>query len=236
MSRPILHLWIPIVLALPVAATGQDTASSRSWENREYGIGVVKYAAMYSYTAHDLIFAAPTSNADTVATFRQDSLCFSKPRACVRLAERMIEFDYEVSGWAILRFTPDSEWVKVTLAPSDPPGPVGWVRLRPDTAEALLWSKILRGRPLFFLRSSDIAFYSRPDRRTRINRPLVRESNSDRFNYIMNPLAARGRWLRVELLSPSNLCGEPKVTPDTVWIEYLTSEKRPNVFYYTRGC
>lgn len=227
-----------IALGLTPSAFSQDTAPSRSWEDREYGIGVVKYAAMYSYTAHDVIFAAPNLHADTVATLRGDTLCIVTTRACVRSYDRMIEFEYEVPGWAILGFSQDSAWAKVTLAPSDPPGPVGWVQLRPDSTEALLWSDVLRGRPLFFLHPSTIAFYRRPDRRSRVARPLVEEPESNRFNYIMNPIATRGRWLRVEIVSTSTMCESPdmKVKPDTLWIEYLTPEARPRVFYYTRGC
>lgn len=233
-------LGFRVLLALTVATAvaGPARSQSRGWEDREYGIGVVKYAAMYSFAAQDVIFAAPAPNADTVATLRGDTLCLAQSGACVRAYDRMIEFEYEVPGWAILEFSEDSAWVKVTLAPADPPGPLGWVHLRPDSVEALRWSEILPGHPLFFLRASDIAFYRKADRTSRIDRPLVRDPESNRLNYIMNPIAARGRWLQVEVVSPSTMCESPtpQVIPDTLWIEYLTTTRRPRVFYYTRGC
>jgi hypothetical protein len=236
MRRPTLLLRI--LLTLAAAGSTLASAQSNEWEYREYGVGVVKYAAMYSYTATDVILAAPSRAADTIATLTRDSLCFAKPRGCVRSYDRMIEFDYEVPGWAILRFSQDSAWVKVTLDPSHSSGPVGWVRVRSDTAVALLWTQVLPGKPLFFLHPAEIAFYDRPDRGARVDRQLMKYPSSERFNYIMNPLVARGRWLRVQLMSPSNLCEspEPTVRADTVWIEYLTPANHPRVFYYTRGC
>jgi hypothetical protein len=72
----------------------------------------------------------------------------------------------------------------------------------------------------------------------RAARTLVRHPGSDRLDYIMKPLQVRDRWLQVELLTPSPMCvfPEPEVTPDTVWIQYLGTDGRPRVFYYTRGC
>jgi hypothetical protein len=192
---------------------------------------------MYRYAAEDAIRAAPTAEADTVAVLRRDSLCFV-PATCVRSYNRMIEFDYEVPGWAILGFSTDSTWVQVTLSPSDSAGPVGWVALRGDSVKPLLWSRILPGKRVFFLRPDDIAFYTAPIDTTRVSKELVRHPNSDQLNYIMSPLEARGNWLRVVLQTPSPMCEwpEPKVVTDTLWIHYLTSAGRPKVFYYTRGC
>jgi hypothetical protein len=236
--RILLRLAVVALLARGGVDARGVQAQARSWEEREYGIGVVKYAAMGSYSAKDVILAAPSPSADTVASLDGASLCLGAPRHCVRSFDRMIEFAYEIPGWAILKFSSDSAWVQVTLHPSEPPGLVGWVRLRPDSVEALLWSDILPRHRLFFLRSADTAFYSAPDVGARVSRKLAEYPRSRRLNYIMNPLEVRGAWLRVELLSPSTMCEfpQPNVTPDTVWIHYLTPEHHPTVFYYTRGC
>src|SRR5947199_977657 len=143
MRRALLWSDLPVAVGVLATATADARAQVRGWEDREYGIGVVKYMAMYRYAARDVILATPSFAADTVATLARDSLCFRRPPVCVRSYDRMIEFDYEVPGWAILRFSTDSAWVKVTLAPSQPSGPVGLVRLRPDTAIPLLWSQVL---------------------------------------------------------------------------------------------
>jgi hypothetical protein len=217
-----------------ISAAAQDLP----WQGREYGIGVVRYEAMYRYDAKDVVRAAPFAGADTVATLVRDSLCFRRPPRCVRSYEQMIEFDYEVTGWAILEFSGDSSWVKVSLAPAQTSGAVGWVQLQPDSVTAFLWSGILPRHRLFFLREPDIAFYKVPAPKARVDRRLATHPGSAELNYIMNPLAVRGTWLRVELLSPSPYCesAEIKVAPDTLWIQYLTDRGRPQVFFYTRGC
>jgi hypothetical protein len=220
-----------------VPAPSLQTTAPRPWWDKEFGIGVVRYAAMYRYQAKDVIRAAPSAGASIIALLNRDSLCFTGDK-CVRSYNRMIEFDYEVPGWAILGFSDDSAWVQVRLAPSDSAAPVGWVALRADSVQALLWSRILPTKSVYFMRPSDVAFYTAPTDSAEVERELVKEPNSGELNHIMIPLEARGAWLRVVLLTPSPMCvfPEPKVTPDTLWIQYLTPKNRPNVFYYTRGC
>ena len=210
---------------------------TRPWWEKDFGVGVVRYAAMYRYEAEDVIRRSPSPTADTIAVLRRDSLCFT-PTDCVRSYGRMIEFDYEVPGWAILGFTDDSAWARVSLAPTDSAGPTGWVSLRDDSVRALRWSRILPTKQLFFMRPGDLAFYSAPTDSARLARDVARKAASEDFDYIMRPLEARGVWLKVELLTPSPGCGRPPplVVSDTVWIQYLTPEGRPRVFYYTRGC
>ena len=213
-------------------------AQRRGWEQREYGVGVVSYKDMARYGARDVILAAPSAAAETVAVLARDSLCFRQPRTCVRSYDRMIEFGYEIPGWAIVGFNADSAWAKISLAPSEAAGPVGWVRIQPRIAPAIPWSDILPRHNLFFLTTHDIAFYQSADTTTLVQRDLVKYPRSDRLNYIMHPLSVRGRWMQVELLTPTTMCVFPelRVIPDTLWIQYLTADRRPTVFYYTRGC
>ena len=229
----LLAIALIATLSAPARAQGD-----REWWDREFGIGVVKYAAMETYTAADVIRTAPSRTADTVAVLRADSLCFHGARPCARSYDRMIEFEYEIAGWAVLGFSSDSGWAFVTLAPGDSAGPTGWVELRGEEVRVQLWSEILTTVPLFFLRPAHIGFFGGPDSAASLSRTLARHPEYERVDYIMNPLERRGRWLRVELLSPSPMCvfPEPNVVPDTVWIEYLRPDGRPRVFYYTRGC
>lgn len=204
---------------------------------KELGIGVVQYAAMPRYEAEDVIHTGPSFRSDTLAVLNRDSLCFTGD-GCVPSYGRMIEFDYEVPGWAILALTGDSAWAQVTLAPADPNGPKGWVSLRGDGVVAVLWSRILFEKDLFFLNPSDIAFHPNPVSTARVQPILVRDPHSGRPDYSMRPIEARGAWFRVELLTPGPLCKEPvpQISPDTVWIQHLTAAGRPRVFYHTRGC
>jgi hypothetical protein len=210
---------------------------ARGLADRELGIGIVTYAATESYLVTDVIFASPSVQGDTVAILARDSLCFTRPRYCVRSYERMIEYAYEVSGWAIRRLGPDSTWAEVALAPSASSGPVGWVRLRPDSVVAVPWSQVLPAKPVFFLNASTAAFYRRPTRTAPVTLALARHQGGEQLDYIMYPLTVRGPWLQVRVVTPSDYCESPgTMRTDTLWIEYLTRSQRPRVFYHTRGC
>jgi hypothetical protein len=205
---------------------------------RDYGLGVVRYEGDLS-TVTDVIRAAPTATADTVAVLARDSICFAKPRACVAASERMVEYEYEELGWAILAFSADSSWAKVSVTALGTAEPAAWVHSRAGVSATQLWRTVLPQKPLFFIKQSDIAFFRAPDGVTRVNRALTKSRNdTTRFDYIMNPIETRGPWMRVEVASPSTMCEPPApgARTDTLWIRYLNAEQRPAVFYYPRGC
>lgn len=231
------------VLGLLSASTPTWAQGSRDWTTREFGVGVVRYADMYRYEARDVIYAAPDRAADTVAVLDREELCFHPAGECGRSYQRMIEFDYEVPGFAILGFNEDSSWARVTLDPYDSVAPPeGWVELPPPNVfrtsdvRAVLWRDLLPEHPLFFLRSDDIRFYARAGSGTPARVALA--TTGQRLDYLLYPLTARGRWLQVEVESPSTFCRDPipAARRDTLWIEYLTEDMRPRVFFFTRGC
>ena len=233
-----MRAWLLAVLAMPAAgaARGQDLA----FEDREYGIGVVVYAAHHAGTAaQDVIRAGPSRRAAVVARLAGNSLCFEQPRRCSALPELMIEYDYEIAGWAVLRYAPDSAWVEVSLGAAQRDAPTGWVQLRRDSVAVMRWDTTLTRHSLFFLHPGQVAFFRQPDGRSRISRALAPSPGTDRYDYHMTPIEARGSWLRVALESPSFSCQLPPASPprrDTLWIQYLTPAGRPRVFYHTRGC
>ena len=233
-----MRAWLLTVLVLPAAAAARG--QELPFANREYGIGVVTYASLASgLGARDVIRAAPNRRAAVVARLAGDSLCFERPRSCSGLAERMIEYDYEVPGWAVLRYAPDSAWVEVSLGAAQRNAPTGWVQLRRDSVAVMRWDTALTGHSLFFLHPDQVAFFRQPDGRSRVSRALAPSPGTDRYDYHMTPLEARGSWLRVALESPSFSCEAPPPQPprqDTLWIQYLTPARRPRVFYHTRGC
>ena len=208
-----------------------------TWREREFGVGVVAYAAMGTYAAVDVIRVGPAWTADTVAVLNRDSLCFMASGRCVRSYDRMIEYGYEIPGFAIIAFTRDSSWARVTLDPAnrgDPP--TGWVAINGGTVTRLLWSEILPRHGLTFIHPDSVRFFSGPEATAAVGLSLVVDSRGP--DYFMRPLKVQGRWLMVEVESPSTFCRYPApVTQrDTVWIEYLTPRWRPRVFYSTRGC
>jgi hypothetical protein len=90
----------PPLDSLSLSAPSPQPTRTQPWWDKEFGVGVVRYAAMYRYQAQDVIRAAPSDSATIIARLSRDSLCVLGD-TCVRSYDRMIEFDYEVPGWAI---------------------------------------------------------------------------------------------------------------------------------------
>src|SRR5256885_16217427 len=103
MRRALLWSDLPAAVGVLATATADARAQVRGWEDREYGIGVVKYMAMYRYAARDVILATPSFAADTVATLARDSLSFGRTHARRRADDRMIESGDEVPASGLLR-------------------------------------------------------------------------------------------------------------------------------------
>ena len=225
-----------------IADDSEQTISKKSvsegWD-REYGIGVIKNDDMYSYTATDTIFTEPNVNSKIKAILDSRSLIFADGKN-VFSYKRMIEFDYEVPGFAILNINNDTSWAEVTLDPYsllDPP--TGWINLNKVGTSLIMWSDLLASKNyLFFLNPVNIQFFSNPNEINTKSVKLEKFNNSDKFDYIMKPLSRNGNWLKIELLTPSPYCksDEIDVTPVILWIKYLRKNQRPNVFFYTRGC
>jgi hypothetical protein len=240
MTRSAVFMVVLLTLStvVPLAPPAQDT-TLLAWARREYGIGVVRYADMYRYETRDVLYSSPVLTADTVAVLDQRELCFRHGPHCVFSYKRMIEFDYEIPGWAILSLTRDSSWAEVTLNPWTPDSaPTAWVYLARDSVSVVFWRDLLPTKWLFFPLLENARFYARPDRSAPVALRYDTLPNPPRADLIMRPLRTDGRWMQVEVFSPNPLCKwpRPEVTPDTAWIEYLTSHDRPRVFYYTRGC
>jgi hypothetical protein len=210
-----------------------------AWARRDYGIGVVAYATADFLTLRDTFYDAAGDKARIAAVLDGSALCFPSQDECARSFERMIEYDYETAGWAILAFSADSRWAQITLDPRVTPSPTGWVRLRPGIAEPRRWSELLpKQRLLFFLLPDSIRFYSAPHPDAGVSLALAPGPQPLRFDYTMRPLEVHHRWLRVVVETPSTFCVHPppRARYDTAWVEYLTPRGRPRVFFHTRGC
>lgn len=208
------------------------------WRNREYGIGVVTYPVADTDALSGIIRSGPSHSADTIATFTGRRLCYSDRPDCLLIYDRTIEYDYEIAGWAILSFNPDSSWARVSLDPFGVDSvSEGWVSLQPTGVRPLLWSEELPQHSLFFLWPDSVRFYASADSSHPRDLALAPLPEPRRYDYILRPLRSEGRWLQVEVFSPQGGCGIPdSVEPDTAWIRYLDSTGRPRTFYYTRGC
>lgn len=208
------------------------------WWQREFGIGVIKYNDMSTYVTIDTIFSDPTVHSKIKAILNGRDLTFSNGER-VFAFKRMIEYAYEIPGWAILTINNDSSWAKVTLDPYNLTDPqTGWINLRKENNSIILWSNLLPSKWLFFLDKNRIKFFEAPDSEKEVSVQLEQFKNSDKVDYIMEPLERNGNWLKVKLFTPSPYCKSENVnvTPIILWIKFLKNNQRPNVFFYARGC
>lgn len=167
------------------------------WRYREYGIGVVEYNSMQTYSVEDVVFIEPNDQSDTVAILNKDSLYLVLLDTTVRTYKRMIEYDYEIPGFAVLSFNSDTSWVEITLDPWNNITPLtGWINLLKEGVGIILWSDLLpQKKPLFFLYPDSIHFYSEPNKTADTTITIETYENSDRLDYEMWPLLVINHWL-----------------------------------------
>ena len=188
------------------------------------------------------VHAEPRGDSAVIARFilRTDSMTWGFDlESAPPVESNLLEYGYEELGLPADSAPRADGWVRVVHGfGADSTPRTGWVRLVADDVAYQAWSDILPENVLFFLSDADIRFRDAPDGRT-VALPLHAEgSGADRrLDYILHPLEARGDWLRVRAVTPSDYCFDPPSPRDTtVWIRYLDERGRPRVWYHTRGC
>jgi len=171
-----------------------------------------------------------------------------------RLTTNVIEFDYERAGLPFDSVAP-GEWIRVIPgfatagSASAGGGATGagdnaavdttevraWARLRPDRLDLVRWTDELPRHDLFFAPGIEPAFFGDADGRAVPFRVPV--EGDDYIMYPVRPLEMHGEWMRVRVVTPSDMCGDP-VGPRSavVWIRFLDGIGRPRTWYHTRGC
>lgn len=225
--------------AVPADAPRDHT--DRDWRAKEFGIGVVGYPRAESRGIRGVVYGQPSISADLIATFGDRELCYTDRRDCLFLFDRTIEYTYEIGSWAILGFDSDSSWARVSLDPFGVDSvSQGWVPMSSAGNRPILWSELLPTKWLFFLWPDSAQFYDDPSPDSPRAIELTPRSGPRKYDYSLIPLRVEGRWMEVEVASPSpTVCrsGEPpEVRRDTAWIPYLSLEGRPRTFFFTRGC
>jgi hypothetical protein len=144
----------------------------------------------------------------------------------------LVEFGYEESGVPIDSVTPDGRWSRGRLGTDRVENWLaGWVDGRNSQLEHRWWAEHLPEQPLFALDSTRLRVALEPEG------PSLPVPTGD---YILHGAdSVRGRWLRVRLVTPSDVCvDDDSIAHRTrrVWIEYLDGRGRPRVWYRSRGC
>lgn len=148
------------------------------------------------------------------------------------LSTNLLEYGYEEVGLPFDSLSPDSTWARVIPGFNLGGMPArAWVALRPGVPTLVRWAERLTEHDLFFRDGVAPALFDAPDGAP-VPFPPVTAGN-----YILHPLEARGPWLRVRVVTPSDMCDDPeRPTEAKAWIRYLDDAGRPLVWYHTRGC
>jgi hypothetical protein len=232
-------LWFSIITMF-ATAHGQWVPER---ENREYGIGIATTKSPYNVPL--FFMERPSASSRRVAYFHNDTLVFFKTRDTVRSFSQMIETSYEEIGFSILGYSADSQWVKVTLdCHNRKNSQVGWLPVKTKDLSLRSWTEVFsKGGIFFFIKGEWRAFYSKPSLSNRIRPKLY--ARGSKPNYFVYKRAIKGRWMQVELETPTSFCRsndevlqEFGVLPRKriVWIQFLDERSRPRIFYPTRGC
>jgi hypothetical protein len=150
----------------------------------------------------------------------------------VALTTNLLEFAYEIPGLPVDSLTADG-WARaiVGFRPDGAPVPA-WAPATAGSAERTLWRDELTAHDLFFRTGVPPAFFDTPG-----GTPAAFTLPPDERDYILHPLGTRDDWIKVRVVTPSDMCADPESPRSAeVWIRYLDDRGRPLVWYHTRGC
>ncbi len=236
-KKQILSYVTGMVLLVGTISFGQE------WANREYGVGIASIESPYQVEL--TFYASPSKQSGRVAFFYAESLSFTKSGSTVRSYDQMVEISYSEIGFPVLTFTRDSQWVKVSLDCHDLRNrSTGWIPKQTPGLKVQSWMEVLSNHgAFFFMKPEWISFYARPEKSTQVHPKLIRRGSLPSYQLYRKEI--RGRWMQVELETPSSFCKTEedvlreygvKPTKQVVWIQFLDERNRPRIFYFTRGC
>lgn len=95
------------------------------------------------------------------------------------------------------------------------------------------WSEWLLGdeiSPLFVRDGLPLTLHAEPLETSASLAPVVEDD-------VLEPHEVRGAWMRVTLRQPSDYCSPDVVTVSREgWVRWLTEDRGPRLWYFTRGC
>jgi len=197
-----------------------------------------------------LFRAAPSADAAPVAALlvehAADGGWAYSVAAPAPVVPRLLEYGYEEAGVPTDSTDASGRWVRGVLGADAGGAPVrGWAELRDGHTARLQWAEHLREQPVFLLRPDRDAFRAAPGgAAVPVGVPVAGHVSDTREHtrgsadaVAIYPVAASGAWLRVRVVSPSDLCVPPDSAPRAetyAWIRYLDERGRPLVWYHTR--
>jgi hypothetical protein len=110
----------------------------------------------------------------------------------------------------------------------------GWTMLGDSVLTRMVWKEKLAETSIYF-READGTFHSAPDGPVVMTLRALQDSGG----YDLTSEEVRGRWMRVKVERPGEMCegnlpADRRV--DHYWIRAFDEWGRPQVFFHTRGC
>lgn len=236
-------LILVIVIIIPIVSI---LANNRI-NNKGIGVAFLKVSLPGNMQYKDSILLFDSTFINTIGCFKfdnNDTLERFRLISNEIIENTLFEFAYETLGLPILEKCKDK--LKILIG-TDKLGVsiTAWIRLNEKSLGYYFWENYLVKQELFFLNTNSMYFFYDLPQGKRIDFKLIKDNSEFseylekefEYNYIMHPIEKRERWLKVEVVTPSDFC-EDVLNPKkkTFWIKYLDENGYPLVWYYTRGC
>jgi len=213
------------------------------------GIGVVFFSINGGKTDSTTIYKQPKETSNKLATYRiifaadEMGYQYSVTNPKYKAIAGQVEYGYEISGMPIDSIDETKSWVQVTIVFQELNIiSKGWIKVKNSNMDYLEWKNILPKRSVLFFDPfpKSIEFYdSMEGKLVHFNLEHYNDYSTGqrRYNYVLHPLEAKGVWMKVKVVTPSDFCDQPKAPRSKIlWIKYLDEKGKPLIFYPTRGC
>lgn len=240
-------IYIPVILGLLALRCGTEPDMHDSYTAEYFcfdgyrGIGVASVpnsSGSYAIT----VFAQPNEDAIQLASLVAEISAYEKTFSVTGAAiveNALFEFAYEHFGLPVESI--EGDWIKVRLG-KDASGNYlsGWISNVPPVLVEK-WDTYLPARAAFLATCDAPVLYKSPNGKA--FSPTVKYTydnitKTKRPDYRIEYLEVNGDWLKVQFVTPSNLCkGVSQKTIITEgWVPFLSNDKSPSVWFYPRGC
>ena len=189
------------------------------------------------------ILAEPRTGAPLVAQAFHRDWQLEIEAARPGLVSGALETGYEETALPVLETGGGGQWLRVSYAfDSAGTAVTGWVDGTASAVETVTWASWLANGAFYFLEADSIEFYEEPEGPI-LTFALEPGQGTQRFDYTLYDIRTQGAWMQVRVASPSDYCvDEPPSgaagveTGTNAWIRFLDGDRRPRIWYHTRGC
>lgn len=240
-------IYIPVIISFLIQCSDTELDMKNSYAAEFFcfdgyrGIGVVSVPT--SSGSYDIpVLSEPTDGADQIASLAVEISSVAKKFSVdgdAIVENALFEFTSEHLGLPIESI--EGKWLKVRLG-NDASGHhlSGWISNSPSLLVEK-WDTYLPSKATFLATCDKPVLYTSPEGEVfypDVKYLYVNITKTKRPDYRINYLEVDGEWLKVQFVTPSDLCGGgSQATVITEgWVPFLLDDKSPAVWFYPRGC